>query len=46
MQGGLFVQSPIRGLFRLLMPDISVLIRSRNVAMKVVNKLNGSADIQ
>ena len=38
--------STIRGSFRLLMPDISVLIRSRNVAMKVVNKLNGSADIQ
>ena len=38
--------STIRGSFRLLMPDISVLLRSRNAAMKVVNKLNGSADIQ
>ena len=38
--------SIIRGSFRLLMPDISVLIRSRNAVMKVVNKLNGTPDIQ
>ena len=37
--------STIRGSFRLI-PFISVLIRYKNAAMKVVNKLNGSADIQ
>ena len=37
--------STIRGSFH-LMTSIAVLMRSRNVAMKVVHKLNGSADIQ